>query len=45
MTDGEALTLALHEARAAAAAGEVPVGAIVVLSLAALGLVIALVMK
>ena len=30
MTDGEALTLALEEARAAAAAGEVPVGAIVV---------------
>jgi tRNA(adenine34) deaminase len=30
MTDGEALTLALDEARAAAAAGEVPVGAIVV---------------
>ena len=30
MTDGEALTLALNEARAAAAAGEVPVGAIVV---------------
>jgi tRNA(adenine34) deaminase len=30
MTDGDALTLALGEARAAAAAGEVPVGAIVV---------------
>jgi tRNA(adenine34) deaminase len=30
MTDVEALTLALDEARAAAAAGEVPVGAIVV---------------
>jgi tRNA(adenine34) deaminase len=30
MTDAEALTLALDEARAAAAAGEVPVGAIVV---------------
>jgi tRNA(adenine34) deaminase len=30
MTDGEALTLALNEARVAAAAGEVPVGAIVV---------------
>ena len=30
MTDTEALTLALEEARAAAAAGEVPVGAIVV---------------
>jgi tRNA(adenine34) deaminase len=30
MTDGEALLLALDEARAAAAAGEVPVGAIVV---------------
>src|SRR5271154_7641483 len=30
MTDGEALTLALEEARAAAAAGEVPVGAIVI---------------
>ncbi len=29
MTDTEALTLALHEARAAATAGEVPVGAIV----------------
>jgi tRNA(adenine34) deaminase len=30
MTDAEALALALNEARAAAAAGEVPVGAIVV---------------
>ena len=30
MTDGEALTLALDEARAAASAGEVPVGAIVI---------------
>jgi hypothetical protein len=30
MTDAEALTLALDEARAAAAAGEVPVGAVVV---------------
>jgi len=30
MTDGEGLTLALEEARGAAAAGEVPVGAIVV---------------
>jgi tRNA(adenine34) deaminase len=30
MTDGEVLALALDEARAAAAAGEVPVGAIVV---------------
>src|SRR6202167_6080808 len=30
MTDAEALTLALEEARAGAAAGEVPVGAIVV---------------
>src|ERR1700678_1883411 len=30
MTDAEALTLALEEARAAGAAGEVPVGAIVV---------------
>ena len=30
MTDAEALTLALDEARAGAAAGEVPVGAIVV---------------
>ena len=30
MTDAEALALALDEARAAAAAGEVPVGAIVV---------------
>jgi tRNA(adenine34) deaminase len=30
MTDAEALTLALEEARAAAAAGEVPVGAVVV---------------
>ncbi len=30
MTDAEALTLALDEARAAAAAGEVPIGAIVV---------------
>jgi tRNA(adenine34) deaminase len=32
MTDEEALTLALNEARAAAAAGEVPVGAIVIAS-------------
>jgi tRNA(adenine34) deaminase len=30
MTDTEALTLALDEARAAGAAGEVPVGAVVV---------------
>ena len=30
MTDAEALTLALDEARAAGAAGEVPVGAVVV---------------
>jgi tRNA(adenine34) deaminase len=30
MTDADALTLALEEARAAAAAGEVPVGAVVV---------------
>ena len=30
MTDAEALALALNEARAAAAAGEVPVGALVV---------------
>ncbi len=30
MTDAEALVLALDEARAAAAAGEVPIGAIVV---------------
>jgi tRNA(adenine34) deaminase len=32
MTDAEALALALHEAGAAAAAGEVPVGAVVVQS-------------
>jgi tRNA(adenine34) deaminase len=37
MTDGEALTLALHEARAAAAAGEVPVGAIVIANGAVVG--------
>src|ERR1700677_5102182 len=30
MTDAEALTLALNEARAAGAAGEVPVGAVVI---------------
>jgi tRNA(adenine34) deaminase len=38
MTDGEALTLALHEARAAAAAGEVPVGALVIANGAVVGL-------
>jgi tRNA(adenine34) deaminase len=37
MTDGEALALALDEARAAAAAGEVPVGAVVVQSGAVVG--------
>ena len=37
MTDFEALTLALDEARAAAAAGEVPVGAIVVANGAVIG--------
>jgi tRNA(adenine34) deaminase len=37
MTDFEALTLALDEARAAAAAGEVPVGAIVVANGAVVG--------
>jgi tRNA(adenine34) deaminase len=37
MTDGEVLTLALNEARAAAAAGEVPVGAIVVANGAVVG--------
>jgi tRNA(adenine34) deaminase len=37
MTDGEALLLALDEARAAAAAGEVPVGAIVVANGAVVG--------
>jgi tRNA(adenine34) deaminase len=37
MTDGEALTLALDEARAAAVAGEVPVGAIVVANGAVVG--------
>jgi tRNA(adenine34) deaminase len=37
MTDVEALTLALDQARAAAAAGEVPVGAIVVESGAVVG--------
>ena len=37
MTDAEALALALNEARAAAAAGEVPVGAIVVQNGAVVG--------
>ena len=37
MTDAEALTLALDEARAGAAAGEVPVGAIVVADGAVVG--------
>jgi tRNA(adenine34) deaminase len=37
MTDAEALALALDEARAAAAAGEVPVGAIVVANGVAIG--------
>jgi tRNA(adenine34) deaminase len=37
MTDGELLALALDEARAAAAAGEVPVGAIVIANGAVVG--------
>jgi tRNA(adenine34) deaminase len=37
MTDGEALALAMDEARAAAAAGEVPVGAIVIANGAVVG--------